>query len=77
MTQKLETLQNQHDLIMDQIDNIERSGFFTDAQIKQQTKPLYAKIYNLKIQIINQKIADSFCFKLGLIKNVQTLKITA
>lgn len=43
-----EKLQLRIDLLQDQIDNLEKSGYYTDEEIKTQTKPLQIELAIIK-----------------------------
>jgi len=46
-----DTLLSKIDLLQEQIDNFEKSGFFTDAEIDRLSSPLHFEIKSLKNQL--------------------------
>lgn len=61
-----EKLQSKIDLLQEQIDNIEKSGFYTDAQIETQTKPLKIELALIK---------DSLSFEFLTVAELRALSL--
>ena len=54
MSNKIEIIQSKIDLINDQIENLERSGFFTELEIQVMSKPILIELKGLELALSNE-----------------------
>lgn len=61
MAEKTETINSKIDLLRDQIDNLERSGFFTEAEMEKLSRPFRLELGTLMIQLhyINKALKNN------------------
>lgn len=54
MSHKIEIIQSKIDLLNDQIENLERSGFFTELEIQVMSKPILIELKGLELALSNE-----------------------